>query len=201
MPGPGRLRFSNGAKKTQVMTGGTTVFRRYAGDSVKFEDAQVGTMAQIQPGDQVRVRGTKSEDGTSIQAAEIVSGSFRNIAGTVASIDAAAGTATIQDLATKKTVVVKVTANSEVKKLPPEAAARFAARAKATGAGGDARPGGGCSGDGIGGCSGRFEWGGWAAFWRRGRTGRRFRRTLSRDGSLADAGAASRREADGLEAG
>ncbi len=71
-----------------------------------------------------------------------MSGSFRNIAGTVASIDAAAGTATIKDLATKKTVLVKVTGNSEVRKLPPEAAARFAARAKAAGAGGDAKPGG-----------------------------------------------------------
>ncbi|RXH57202.1 copper-binding protein [Granulicella sibirica] len=140
--GTGTITVSNGAKKTQVMTSGTTVFRRYAGDSVKFEDAQLGTMAQVQPGDQVRVRGAKSEDGTSIQAEEVVSGSFRNIAGTVASIDGAAGTVTIKDLATKRTVVVKVTANSEVKKLPPEAAARFAARAKAAGAGGDAKPGG-----------------------------------------------------------
>ena len=72
-------------------TSSTTQFRRYAGDSVKFEDAKPGTLAQIQTGDQLRVRGAKSEDGSSIQAEEIVSGSFKNLAGTIATIDAAAG--------------------------------------------------------------------------------------------------------------
>ncbi len=126
----GTLTVANGAKKTQVMTSSTTIFRRYAGDSVRFEDAQAGTVSQIQPGDQVRVRGTRSDDGASIQAEEIVSGTFRNLAGTVAAVDPSAGTVTVKDLATKKTVLVKVTANSDFRKLPPEMAARFAARSR-----------------------------------------------------------------------
>ncbi|MGD0443711.1 MAG: hypothetical protein ABSA39_07210 [Edaphobacter sp.] len=133
--GGGTLTVSVGAKEVAVNTSGTTQFRRYAGDSVKFEDAKPGTLAQIQTGDQLRVRGTKSDDGSSIQAEEIVSGSFKNLAGTIATIDAATGTITLKDLATKKTVTVMVTANSNVRTLPPEAAARFAARAKGGAAG------------------------------------------------------------------
>ena len=143
--GSGTVTISTGGKKIQVQTSGTTKFRRYAGDSVKFEDAKPGSLAQIQVGDQLRVRGAKSEDGTTIQAEEVVSGSFKNLAGTIATIDAAGGTLTLKDLATKKTMVAAVTANSDLRKLPPEMAARFAARAKGAGAGG---PGGGAGGGG-----------------------------------------------------
>jgi co-chaperonin GroES (HSP10) len=130
------LTVSVGAKKIAVNTSGTTQFRRYAGDSVKFEDAKPGTLTQIQAGDQLRVRGAKSDDGSSIQAEEIVSGSFKNLAGLIASIDAASGTLTLKDLATKKTVTVTITANSNVRTLPPQAAAMFAARARGGAAGG-----------------------------------------------------------------
>jgi hypothetical protein len=128
--GSGAVTVSVGAKKLIVNTSSTTKFRRYAGDSVKFEDAKPGTLAQIQAGDQLRVRGAKSDDGSSIQAEEIVSGSFKNLAGLISSIDAAKGTVTLKDLATKKTVTVLITDNSNLKALPPQAAARFAARAK-----------------------------------------------------------------------
>jgi co-chaperonin GroES (HSP10) len=149
--GTGTLTVAVGAKKIAVTTSGKTQFRRYAGDSVKFEDAKPSTLAQIQTGDQLRVRGAKSEDGSSIQAEEVVSGSFKNLAGLIATIDAANGTLTLKDLATKKTVTVNITANSSVRTLPPQAAAMFAARAKggAAGAGaaqaetsGGGRPGG-----------------------------------------------------------
>jgi co-chaperonin GroES (HSP10) len=141
--GTGVLTISVGAKKIQVNTSAKTIFRRYAGDSVKFEDAVPGTLAQIQPGDQLRVRGDKSDDGSSIQAQEVISGSFKNLAGLIATLDAANGTLTLKDLATKKMMTVKVTANSSVRTLPPEAAARFAARAR-----GGAQGGGQGSGQG-----------------------------------------------------
>src|ERR1700722_16211047 len=141
--GSGTVTISAGAKKIQVQTSGTTKFRRYAGDSVKFEDAKPGTLADIQVGDQLRVRGAKSEDGVTIQADEIVSGSFRNLAGTIATINAAGGTLTLKDLTTKKTMTVMVTANSDLRKLPPEMAARFAARAKGGTAGAPAAGNGG----------------------------------------------------------
>lgn len=134
--GSGALTVSIGAKKLTVNTSSRTQFRRYAGDSVKFEDAKPGTLAQIQVGDQLRVRGAKSDDGTSIQAEEVVSGSFKNLSGLIATVDVGSGTLTLKDLATKKTVTVTITANSSVRSLPPEAAARFAARARNAAAGG-----------------------------------------------------------------
>ncbi len=133
--GSGTVTISAGAKKIQVQTTASTKFRRYASDSVKFEDAKPGTLAEIQVGDQMRVRGAKSEDGATIQADEIVSGSFKNLAGTIATLNAGSGTLTLKDLTTKKTMTVMVTANSDLRKLPPEMAARFAARAKGAAAG------------------------------------------------------------------
>src|SRR5665213_2097143 len=128
--GTGTITVSIGAKKVALQTSSATKFRRYDGGSVKFEDAQPSTLAAIDAGDQVRVLETKSADGSSIQAEIVVSGSFLHLAGTIATIDAAKGTFTIKDLATKKMMTVKVTADSDVRKLPPQAAARFAARSR-----------------------------------------------------------------------
>ena len=140
--GAGVLTVSAGTKKIQVNTSSSTKFRRYSGDSVKFEDAVPSTLAQIQPGDQLRVRGAKSDDGTSIQAEEVVSGSFKNLAGVIATLDASNGTLTLKDLATKKMMTVKITANSSVRALPPQAAAMLAARARGgAGAAGGAQAG------------------------------------------------------------
>jgi len=152
--GTGVLTVSVGVKKIQVNTSSSTRFRHYVGDSVKFEDAVPSTLAQIQPGDQLRVRGVKSEDGLSVQAEEVVSGSFKNLAGVIATLNVTDGMLTLKDLATKKVMTVKVTANSSVRALPPEAAARFAARARGgagTAGGGQVASGGGAASDHVSG--------------------------------------------------
>jgi hypothetical protein len=118
-----------------------TTIRRYAPDSVRFDDAKPGALDQIKPGDQLRARGTKNTDGTEFTAQAIVSGAFRDIAGTVVSTDAANNTITLTDLATKKSVIVKVTTDSQLRKLPPMVAMGIAMRLKggtpgAAGAGG-----------------------------------------------------------------
>jgi hypothetical protein len=117
-----------------------TSIRRYAPDSVKFDDAKPGTFDQIKPGDQVRARGTTGANGTEFTAQAIISGAFRDIAGTVVSTDAANSTVTITDLATKKPLVVKVSADSQLRKLPPMVAMGIAMRLKG-GAPGAAGPG------------------------------------------------------------
>ena len=132
-PGAGTITISTRGKKVTVETQPATIYKRYADGSVKFSDAVDGTLSQIQVGDQLRARGEKSPDGMSIQAEEIVTGAFENLAGTVTAVDAAAQTITLTDIATKKSYSIKVTANSSLRALPPEAAARFAARAKAGG--------------------------------------------------------------------
>jgi hypothetical protein len=143
--GSGAVTVKSGAKSVQVQTSAKTKFRRYSGDSVKFEDAKPGTLSQIQTGDQIRVLGDRSEDGSSIQAEIIVSGTFKNLAGTIASINSSANSFTIKDLATKKTVTVAVTSNSEIHKLPERAAAMLAARAHGGGAPGGAPSAGGAA--------------------------------------------------------
>jgi hypothetical protein len=107
-----------------------TILRRYAPDSVKFDDAKPAPLDQIKPGDQLRARGTRNADGSEFTAVEIVSGTFRNIAGTISAIDAASNGITLQDLATKKAVTVKITGDSQLRKLPLPMAQRIAARLK-----------------------------------------------------------------------
>lgn len=108
----------------------STVIRRYSPDSVKFDDAKKSTLTEIKPGDQLRARGTKNADGTDITADEIVSGTFRNIAGTVQSVDKDKNQVTLMDLATKKPVTIVVGANSQMRKLPEMMAQHIAMRLK-----------------------------------------------------------------------
>ena len=134
-----------GAKTIVVHTSKATIIRRYAPDSMKFDDAKPSTLQEIQLGDQLRARGNRSADGTELAADEIVTGSFRNVAGIVNSVDASAGTMNVQDLLSKKPVQIKVTPDSQLHQLPPEFAQRIAMRLKAAMAGatgGAAGPGG-----------------------------------------------------------
>lgn len=110
------------AYNVAVQTSPKTVFLRYAVNSVKFSDAKRGTFDQIKTGDQLRVRGDRSAEGKQIAAEEIVSGTFRNIAGTVISVDAPNGVLNVMDLITKKPVMVKVTPDSQLRKLTPQMA-------------------------------------------------------------------------------
>src|SRR5215469_8032716 len=88
-----------GEKKTvTIHLSKETIVRRYAPDSIKFDDAKPARLDEIKPGDQLRARGARSADGSELAAAEIVCGTFRNIAGTISSIDASANTITVQDL-------------------------------------------------------------------------------------------------------
>jgi hypothetical protein len=149
--GSGTLTLTSGTKKIVVTTSAKTDFRRFTGDSVKYQDAKPGTLAQIQAGDQVQARGVKSADGLSVQAAEVVSGSFKNISGLVTSIDPAAGKITLKDLATKKVYAVTVSANTDIRKMPLQMATNFAARSSGGQSGGGGRGGSGAGGaDAVG---------------------------------------------------
>lgn len=124
-----------GPKDVVVHTGQSTVLRRYAPGSINFDEAKVAPIAEIKPGDQLRARGTRSADGGEFTADEVVSGSFRNIAGLVTNVNAADGILTVSDLATKKPLELKVTAQSQMRKLPERMAQGIATRLKGTGAG------------------------------------------------------------------
>jgi hypothetical protein len=154
-PSAGTVTITATNRTVTIHTTPATVVRRYAPDSVKFSDAQPSTLAAIQPGDQVTARGDRGADGNEVTAEEIVSGSFRNIAGTVVSIDAAAGTFTVKDLVNKKTVTIKTTPDSDLRKLDPQMAQMLAMRLKSAGSGqpaaGQAGPGNGAGANSTGG--------------------------------------------------
>lgn len=141
-----------------VKTTPQTSFLRYALNSVKFEDAVKAQFNDIKVGDQLRARGTRTSDGKELTANEVISGTFRNIAGTITGIDAGASTVTIKDVLGKKSVKVKISGDTQMRKLPeqlaqriafflksPEAAQAAAARFQQRGGGGPGgqRPGGG----------------------------------------------------------
>ena len=132
------LRAQGGAAPLVIHTTPATVVRRYAPDSTSFADAHKAALADIHPDDQLRARGAKDATGTGIAAEEIVAGSFRNIAGTVLSTDPSASTISLTDLATKRPVTLHLEATTQLRKLPPEMAARMARRAASRGDSGGA---------------------------------------------------------------
>jgi hypothetical protein len=144
--GTGEIAIVSGAgasqKTTTLHTTPATVLKRYASDSINFDQAKVAPIETIQVGDQLRARGTKSADGMEIAAVEVVSGSFRNIAGTIASINAGAGTIVLKDLATKQTVTVHVGADAQMRKLPDAMAKMLASMTKPAEGGAGGKPAG-----------------------------------------------------------
>ena len=158
------VRTLAGAKSITVVPDAKAVIRRYTTDSVKFSDAKDSTLAEIKVGDQVRARGDKADDGSKVKAEEIVSGTFKTIAATVVSIDAANQQMTVKDLDSKKTMVVKVNADSNMKRLSDPIAQMIARRvhpdANAGRGGGRGGEGGAGGGRGEGGGRGDAEGGG-----------------------------------------
>ena len=136
-----KTRTAEGLTPLIIVANEKTAIRRYAPDSVKFADAKLGALAEIKPGDQVRALGAKSEDSKHYAAEELISGSFRNVAATIISIDAAANTMKVTDLATKKPLIVHLNADSTLRKLPEMVAKMIAMRASG-GAGGAGAPSG-----------------------------------------------------------
>jgi hypothetical protein len=149
-PGTGIVVVTAGAGPTQktitLHTTPTTVLRRYAANSVSFDDAKPAPLEVIQVGDQLRARGTKSADGLEVAAVEVVSGSFRNISGVISSIDKTGMTLSLKDLATKQTVTVHVGADAQMRKLPDTMAKMLANMANPGAAGASSAPGGRPSG-------------------------------------------------------
>lgn len=148
-PAAGKVVISSGLRTITITTTPATIVRRYSGNSIRFEDAVKSDLSSVQPGDQLRVRGTRSADNTTIVADAIVAGTFNNYSGLLTAVDPAAGTVTLKDLATKKVVTVAVTSNSDLRRLPPNAAAMIAARMR----GGAGAPGGAPGGQRPGGAA------------------------------------------------
>jgi len=132
-PAAGTVTIKSGSHTFTVQPSDKTSYHRYSLDSARFSDAKPSSFPEIRAGDQLRVLGDKSEDGAVIRAERIAFGTFRQIAATITAINLQAGELTVKDLATKKSLTVKVDADSTMRKLP-EMTARILARRYAPGA-------------------------------------------------------------------
>lgn len=104
-----------GQKMTVNVTASTKV-RRYLADSIKFADAREAKLSEIKTGDQVRARGSKSEDGLTLGAEELVFGTFVTKAVEVTAIDN--GVLRGKDVSNGKAISVKVSADAQIKRMP-----------------------------------------------------------------------------------
>jgi len=107
-----------GSKPVTVRFSPDAILRRYSPESVRYEDAKPGKFEEIKAGDQFRGRGNRSADGKEFEAEEIITGSFRSIAGTISSIDADGKTLAVADLITKHAVLVRITGDTSLHRLP-----------------------------------------------------------------------------------
>jgi hypothetical protein len=145
-----------GSKTVTVTASDKTEYHRYSLDSAKPADAKPSSLAEIKAGDQAHVLGNKNEDGTATTGESIYAGTFRQLAATVVSINAATREMQVKDLATKKPLTIKLDSDSTLKKLDPQMATMLARRygagrsqdAPPAGAGGGAPGRGGRGGGG-----------------------------------------------------
>jgi hypothetical protein len=120
-----KQRTPSGEIQPAITASNNTTFRRYSPDSVKFADAVTSKLDDVNVGDQIRARGTKSPDGMKVDAEEAIFGTFLTKAGSVVSIDTASREITVKELGTGKPLTIKLTADSNIKQMPnPPADAR-----------------------------------------------------------------------------
>ena len=118
------VRTAEGTKAVIVDVPDTAEFTRYSPDNPK---APVPSkLTDIQSGDQVRVIGEKSADGTTITAQKVYSGAFRTFGGMVASISPDGKQITIKSAGATQPVLVTLNDESTIRKLPPDMALRLA---------------------------------------------------------------------------
>jgi hypothetical protein len=133
------VRSLTGETSVTIVDTAKATFRRYTPDSVKFSDAKPSTFFDLRVGDQLRALGTKGADGTKFTPEEIVSGSFRTVAGTITAIDATTGEIQIKNLQTEKPMTIVVGKDAMLRRLP---------QMGMFGGGGPGGPGGGQGGSG-----------------------------------------------------
>ncbi len=111
-----------GVAKFTVKADDKTSFKRYAPDSVKYSDAKVSKLGEVAIGDQLRARGEKSADGATVEAGEVIFGTFLSKAGTITALNSAANEVTVKDLVDKKaSFVIRFTPDSQIKRMPDAA--------------------------------------------------------------------------------
>ena len=112
---------------TLVVDAKKATLHRYSDASVKFDDAKPAGIADMAAADQVRVLGTRSEDGRQITAERVVFGSFKTLALAIEKIDPATGLLSVKDLQSNQKFTISVVPGASIRRIPAEMAAMFSA--------------------------------------------------------------------------
>ena len=118
----------------------SATIHRYADHSVKFAEAKPSTIAAMAEGDQVRVLGTRSEDGKRLNAEKIVFGSYKTMALAIEKVDTTSGVVSVKDLESNQKFSLTVVPGGTIRRIPAEMGQALAAMS------GGGRPGGGMRG-------------------------------------------------------
>jgi hypothetical protein len=121
------VRSPEGTKPVTLTTTAATQLTRYSAEHPKTPVP--GKLTDLQPGDVVRIIGQRSADGSTIAAQKIYLAP-RQLPAVVVSVSAANGTLTVKDLRNKNKMSIAVNSQTEIRKLPPEAAHMLARRLK-----------------------------------------------------------------------
>jgi hypothetical protein len=113
-----KMRSLQGEMRATVTVTDKTKYKRYTPDSVKFVDAKISKLDEISVGDQLRTRGQKSEDGLKVTADDVVFGTFVTKAGTVTTVNPETKELRVNEIGTNKPLLIKLTADSQLKKMP-----------------------------------------------------------------------------------
>lgn len=134
------LRSSAGDKPMTLTVSDTVRVRRYAPDSVRFNEAQPSSLAALRPGDQLRALGEKSADGSRFAAEEIVFGTFRTVGGAILEVNAETKEVKVQDLLTQQPLTIIINEDSMLRRLPADLVAQLAKRVRKPPSGSAAEP-------------------------------------------------------------
>ena len=122
------LGFRERESTMTIRTNEKVIFQRFPPDSVKFSDARPSSLAELKVGDQVRARGEKSMDGSSLMAEEIISGSFRMVGGSIQTISAETGQIKINTIDTDQPLTILIKKESVVRRVPSDVVRMIEAR-------------------------------------------------------------------------
>jgi len=112
------VRGPEGTKPVKVTLAEKSDVKRYAKDSVKYSSAQPSKLSEVKKGDQLRAMGAKSEDGATLAAERVIYGTFRSAAGVITGINAETKEVTVKDWQSSKPMVIQLSADTTVKKMP-----------------------------------------------------------------------------------
>ena len=112
------VRGGTGEQSLTLVATDKTSFRRYWPDSIKFADAKKSSIGEIAVGDQIRARGEKNSDGSTLKAEDIVFGAFQTRVGLIVSWTAGSGLLTVAESGTGKQLTVHVGPDAQIKAMP-----------------------------------------------------------------------------------